>query len=337
MEIVDYICLMLILMGVGTIYKRYMDKYDMDNETNEYKLIRKYLLNNSSITKEKKPIIWIHIPYEYNSRKWESFYSRGSMDLNQPYQNLTIRSIIDHNPDFHVCLIDDSSFKNLLPGWVIDISKAGEPVKSQLRQLGLFKLLHVYGGMIVPSSFLCMRDLSVFYDEAVRGDKPFVAENRNTAFTGNSNAVEFMPDVSFMGAPKDNDVIKDLCKFTEKIISTDSTDESTFLGEYSKWCLQKYQRKSMNIINGRLIGTKDTMNRYVDVEDLLSEKTIDLETTNKLVGIYIPSKELLSRQSLNWFCNLGMNDILTANNLLSKFFNLATINVNTDAKHKKFR
>ena len=125
MEIVDYICLMLILMGVGTIYKRYMDKYDMDNETNEYKLRRKYLLNNSSITKEKKPIIWIHIPYEYNSRKWESFYSRGSMDLNQPYQTLTIRSIIDHNPDFHVCLIDDSTFKNLLPGWVIDISIAG--------------------------------------------------------------------------------------------------------------------------------------------------------------------------------------------------------------------
>ena len=51
------------------------------------------------------------------------------MNLNLPYQNLTVRSIIDHNPNFHICLIDDTSFNNLLPGWTIDITKVGEPQK----------------------------------------------------------------------------------------------------------------------------------------------------------------------------------------------------------------
>ena len=45
-------------------------------------------------------------------------------------------------------------------------------------------------------------------------------------------------------------------------------------------------------LEGSKSFSKDIMNKYVNVEDLLSEKTIDLETTNKLVGIYIPSKEL---------------------------------------------
>ena len=186
MRIFDYICFIVILMGVGFIYRRYMDKYETDDETKQYDLIRKYLLNESSITKEKKPIIWVHIPYEYNAREWKSFYSRGSTDLNLPYQNLTIRSIIDHNEGFHVCLIDDSSFTNLIPGWTQDITKVGEPIRSKLRQLCLLKILYNYGGMIVPSSFLCLNDLSIFYDEAIRGNKPFVIENTNRVFTGNN-------------------------------------------------------------------------------------------------------------------------------------------------------
>ena len=86
MRIFDYICLMVILMAVGFVYRRYVDKYETDDELQQYNLIKRYLLNDSSITRHKKPIIWIHIPYEYNSRNWASFGSRSSMDLNLPYQ-----------------------------------------------------------------------------------------------------------------------------------------------------------------------------------------------------------------------------------------------------------
>ena len=143
----------------------------------------------------KKPIIWIHIPYEYNSRDWSSFGSRSSLDLNLPYQNLAIESIIDHNPNFHICLIDDTSFNNLLPGWTIDITKVGEPQNHNLRKLCLLKLLYNYGGMIVPSSFLCLQNLEVLYDLGIRNDKPFVVENRSRIYTG-QNAIEMIPDLA---------------------------------------------------------------------------------------------------------------------------------------------
>lgn len=322
MRIFDYVCLILILMGVGFIYRKYMDKYDIDSETHEYELIKKYLLNESSITKQKKPIIWIHIPYEYNAREWKSFYSRGSTDLNLPYQNLTIRSIIDHNESFHVCLIDDSSFTNLIPGWTQDINQVGDPIKSKLRQLCLLKLLYIYGGMIVPSSFLCLQDMSYFYQQSLRGNKPFLVENINRTYTG-ANDVQFMPDLSFMGAPKDNLVIKDMIHFGETIISTDLTEQSIFLGEYSKWALQAYNNKQLNIANGLQIGVKDKDNKPILADDLLENKYLKLPTNKSFIGIYIPANEMLSRPSINWFCYESMDKILSSNTALGKYFVLS--------------
>ena len=322
----DYICLLVILIGVGFIYRRYMDKYDTDLESHQYELIRKYLLNESSITKQNKPIIWIHIPYEYNAREWQSFYSRGSTDLNLPYQNLTIRSIIDHNENFHICLIDDSSFVNLIPGWTQDITQMGEPIRSKLRKLCLFKILYHYGGMVVPSSFLCLQNLSIFYDVSIRNNKPFVVENRNVAFTG-SNDIQFMPDISFIGAPKNNQTINSLCEFTQNLISTDYTEESVFLGEFSKWCLYAKNSNKMNIVNGTQVGTKTEDGKPILVEELINDGYLNLPNDNRLVGIFIPANELLSRNSLNWFCYLDMNKILTANTAVSKYFIIAKGNV----------
>ena len=113
------------------------------NEKDEYENVKQYLLNQSPLYGQNRPKIWIHTKYEYNSRKWKSFYSRSSYDLNQPYLHLTIKSIINHcGDDFNVCLIDDDSFGKLIPSWDIDMSKTVEPVKSHLRELGMVQLLY---------------------------------------------------------------------------------------------------------------------------------------------------------------------------------------------------
>ena len=41
MRIFDYICLMIILMAVGFVYRRYVDKYETDDELQEYNLSKK--------------------------------------------------------------------------------------------------------------------------------------------------------------------------------------------------------------------------------------------------------------------------------------------------------
>ena len=79
----NYICLFVILMVLWLLYNRYQDKLTSEEDYENYDAIQKYLLNDSSLDNKNKPILWIPINYEYNSRNWLSFGSRSSVELNQ--------------------------------------------------------------------------------------------------------------------------------------------------------------------------------------------------------------------------------------------------------------
>ena len=141
--------------------------YNNDEKKTDYDLIRLYLLNHSPMYGHNKPKLWIHTKYDLNARKWLSFQSRNSHQLNQPYLFMTIQTIVNMcGNDFHICLIDDDTFAKLIPGWDHDMQIMQEPVRSHMRQQGLMTLLYYYGGMVVPDSFLCMRTLLPLYHRA---------------------------------------------------------------------------------------------------------------------------------------------------------------------------
>ena len=77
--------LFFILLVLGILYRRYEDKRERQESSDIYENIQQYLLDDDTLGKSKKPILWIHVPYEYNSRQWLSFGSRSSFNLNQPY------------------------------------------------------------------------------------------------------------------------------------------------------------------------------------------------------------------------------------------------------------
>ena len=81
--------LFFILVVLGILYNRFEEKQKREEKTDIYESIQQYLLDDDTLGKSKKPILWIHVPYEYNSRRWLSFGSRSSIDLNQPYLYLT--------------------------------------------------------------------------------------------------------------------------------------------------------------------------------------------------------------------------------------------------------
>ena len=103
MNIVKMFSVFVILSTVGILYERYNRKYFPDEELDKYDLVKKYLLNEDDRIK-KKPFLWIHTKHEINSRERLSFYSRNSKNLNQPYLNLCIESIIKYcGKSFNVC------------------------------------------------------------------------------------------------------------------------------------------------------------------------------------------------------------------------------------------
>jgi len=312
--------LFFILIVLGFLYKKYTDKLEREEKSDSYEAIRNFLLEDETLGKKRKPILWVYVPYEYNARQWLSFGSRTSTDLNQPYLYLTMRTIIKKcNDSFTVCIIDDTSFKKLLPDWSIDMSIISDPILHNIKTLGIARLIHTYGGMACPLSFLCTKDLVDLYRKGTHGEKMFVCETVNRNAT--SVTMDFFPDLSFYGAPRDCSTTKELIHTIQNVISTDYTAESVFSGELSKWAQQRVECGKINLIDGKAIGVKTVDGKQVTLDDLMSNSYIKFCPC--MYGILIPCDEILKRNNYEWFARLSEKQVLKSNTIIGNYILLS--------------
>lgn len=231
-----------------------------------------------------------------------------------------MRSIIRQcDKSFTICIIDDASFKKLIPGWDINMTNISDPILSNMRTLGIAKLLYIYGGMLCPLSFVCLKDLSTLYNKGTQGEKMFVCETINRMYT--SSHLDFFPNLSFFGAPKECETMMELCYFIQSTISTDYTAESVFLGEFSKWCKQRIEKRVINVIDGIEIGTKTTTGKQIVIDDLLSNHYLDV--CPKTYGVLIPADEILKRNKFEWFARLSEKQVLESDTIIGNYILVA--------------
>jgi hypothetical protein len=317
----NFIFIIAGLILIGILYKRYQEKNGLISEDKIYDYLQNNILLDKSLEKSKKPIIWIHIPYEYNERNWISFGSRSSYELNQPYLNMTVKTIIKNcDESFKICIIDDNSFQKLIPGWNIDMSKIADPVLFYIRQLSLAKLVYRYGGMVVPVSFLCFKNLDTLYQKGTRNGRMFIGENIDRNIT--STHFDFYPNIGLMGAEKENDVLKQLIDFMERVISTDYTSQVNFLGDFNRWCKKKITTNQIYMIDGNELGVKTLDGDPVMVEELLGENYINFY--RDMYGIWIPWENILKRTKYNWFVRMSPEQVLKGNFILAKYMLLSS-------------
>jgi len=315
-------------LGLVLVASYFGNKFKQSLEPNdEYDLIKKYLLNESPLYGYNKPKIWIHSKNEINARKWKSFYSRNSTDLNQPYLHLTIMSIINHcGNDFNICLIDDETFSKLIPSWDINLKTVAEPMKSHLREIGMLQLVYFYGGMAVPNSFLCLKNLMGMYKDGISSGNPFMCEsvNRSTDFMKQKNRLTFSPSIKMFGAAKNNETVREFIDYLKRRNQSPYfSSEPEFLGDVSQWCLSAIQGNKMNLVGGDLIGIKTNKRKPVLLEDLMEEEFLDLNP--KTYGIYIPDEEILSRTKYQWFAVMSTDELLNTNAIISKYIKASIV------------
>jgi len=320
MLVANYIILFVIIISLGILYQKYLEKQSNMIEYDNYGEIKKYLLKDKTLDKSKKPILWIYIPHEYNSRNWLSFGSRSSNELNQPYLYLTVKTIIKNcDESFKIVLIDDGSFEKLIPNWNINMSLLADPIKGYVRQLAMAKLIYTYGGLNVPISFLCFRDLISLYNKGTNDDTMFVCENYDTNITSTNKL--FYPDANFMGAKKENDTLKEFINFMEQTISNDFTAQTKFLGEFDEWTNKKITKGKMRLIRGTDVGIRTIDDEPVTVETLLGDDYIHFY--GKMYGIWIPSQTILKRRHYEWFARMSPEQIIDSQFILAKYIVLA--------------
>lgn len=301
----------LVAIGVLGLASYFGDKIKqgLNSDDEETELVRQYLLNESPLYGLNRPKLWIHSTYEVNARKWKDFMSRNTTDLNQPYIHQTIRTIINHcGSDFNICLIDDESFRKLIPNWSYNLASMAEPQRSQFRDIAMLQVLYLYGGIIVPNSFICMKTLAPLYAETSEGH-PFVGEGINRTVSQSN----FMPTVKFMGARKGCSTIKRMLD-ENKLPTGHPTLEPKFVGHLATWI---NGNSAFTRVNGKLIGTKTSKGKPILLEDLMSENYLDLDSD--AYGIMIPGDEILMRTKYEWFAVLPTEQLLKINSVIVKY------------------
>lgn len=315
MDYSKYIVSAGMTMALFMVYQKYKSMDEEDDEFKNYNIVKRYLVSGSSLAKSKLPILWIYMEYPQNSRWWESFYSRNSNDLNQPYLYLTIKSIIDKcGGHFNICLIDDDTIMNIVPGWSIDIHKAAEPIRDKLRDLAKAYILKYYGGMFIPPSFLCLKNLANMYYSRTSGGKMFIGELQNENITSTFNSV--CVSRKLIGAHKNNSTIDNYIQYLQYIISSDYTAESKFEGDADRWLYGKTQDGEINIIHAKHLGAKDSADKDVIIDNLLGNSFIDFDPA--AVGIYFPQSQLLNRTTYLWFVRLSAQQAMESDTIIGK-------------------
>jgi hypothetical protein len=313
----NYVFSLAALFVIGVIYDKYKSKLKTDDDAEQYDIVQKFLLYQSPLGfNNTKPIMWVHLVYDINSRWWPSFGSRNTDDLNQPYQYLTLKSLIDTcGEDFNICLIEDDTFGKLLPNWNINMRIVADPIRSKLRELALAKLLYAYGGFTLPSSFLAFKSLKSTYEKNTNNGAMFVGELIDRKST--SQQVNFFPNSKFMGCEKNCYMMREYMSYLETLISVDYTNESEFLGSTNRWCYDKIIQGGMNMLSADELGVKDTKGKPITIEMLIGNTYLDLPSNAK--GLYIPADEILKRTAFQWFARLSAKQALESDTMIGKY------------------
>jgi hypothetical protein len=173
--------------------------------------------------------------------------------------------------------------------------------------------------MHCPISFLCLKDLNELYVKGTRGEKMFVCETIDRNVT--STDVDFYPNLSFCGAPKDCETVRELCNFIQRTASHDYTADTKFLGEFDKWSKERIHSGKINMIEGVEIGTKTVDEKQIIVDDLMSNHYLDLYQGT--YGILIPSEEILSRNKFEWFARMSPKQVMESDTIIGNYILLS--------------
>ena len=306
-----YFSIFIILTVLGYLYEKYKLKYVPDEELDKYNMVRKFLLNGGPGLGDK-PILWIHTPHPINHRYWPSFGSRNTRLLNQPYKVSCVETVVKYcSKSFNIVLIDDYSFEKLLKGWRIDMDKLANPVKEHMRMLALSKLLHSFGGLLLPNSTIVCKDLKPLYNGGLKNNDCFSVNMINRGSSADLSTM--FPTTKILGCKKNSATMGQFVTYLEGLASTDYTNESDFLGQANRWL---YSNNGISVICGKLFGVEDNDGNAVGIDRLMGNTFITF-SPNKY-AIYIPGDEILRRTKYEWFARLSQQQLRNCDTVAAK-------------------
>ena len=308
-----FLYVFIVVLFCVLIHKYYKKKYD--NNVIEFKKenvdIDVYFFSELYLKKSKNRKLWIHLPFEKNSREWESFGSRTSHKLNLAYMSLCIKSIIDWcGQTYDIIIYDDTNIPALLPNAQVDLMKLSGTLLDKYRELCKLEILYAYGGIMVPPSLFLRKNIKGIDDPKLW----YVCETYNDNNVSYSN---LMHSTQLMGSNAENGELSKYINIYSSELKKDFVENHNFDMNY-------FKTNNIPYIDGRLIGTKTRYNDKISIEDLMSNKKIILDKQH--IGLYIPHEQLMKRRVYNWYCKLSEEEVLKCQVFIS-YYMLSTMSI----------
>tara|TARA_B100001057_G_C22825658_1_gene941322 strand:- start:969 stop:1979 length:1011 start_codon:yes stop_codon:yes gene_type:complete len=311
----NYIATIVIITTLGILFERFKLRYIADDELKHSELIKNFLLNDNL---ENKPILWIHSSHNINSRMWKSFGSRNTENINQPYLNLCVKSVIKNcGNNFRIALIDDLTFNKILPNWKIKLSNLSEPIRDHVRKLALCKLLNSYGGFLIPDSTVVLQNLYETYSDGINSKGFFIGKQQSKSVENSYTS----PNSNFMGCTKNNLTMKKIIGELEVLMSKNYTNEIEFSGLIDNIFMKYIKQENIKYLHCKVTGLEDINSKLVTLDRLMGATFIDFnKDTNCIV---FPKDELLARKQYQWFARLSEDQLYSCNNSIAKWIIIA--------------
>lgn len=299
---------------VGYLYDKYNARRQREAHSNHYDIVRKHLLGEKTLHLEPhKPTIWVHLDHEVNDRAWASFGSRNSSDINYPFVVAALTTLVDRcAADFNVCFLNDESFRHLVPYWEVDISRLTGGTRDLARTLALTKVLHKYGGMVVPCGALVGRSLLPMYEEMTAGGRGSSADMFACELpVANSLHRKLRTFISHkcMGCAPRSKAMKRYSDEVAHLMSRDYTSESAFTGELDRLLHRAATEGAVRLVNGRVVGVLDERDDVVTVERLFSHTPVPFDF-GRMVMLLVDVEAIARRGKYEWFARLERDALL---------------------------
>ena len=196
------------------------------------------------------------------------------------------------------------------------MSSVPNPIKDKLRSLAKAKILKYYGGLIVPPSFLCLKNLKEIFNLKSNRNMICLGELPNEGISSSVN--ETIVSDNLIGSQKNNPIISEYVNYLEQMISNDYTAESIFEGCVDRWLNKQVKIGNANTIQSNLLGARDEDGKLVRIEDLIGSSFVNFDCN--ALGVFIPQNELLKRTDYEWFNRLNVKQIMESDTTLGKLF-----------------
>ena len=198
---------------------------------------------------------------------------------------------------FNICVINDNDLKDVIPNWKFDMNELSDPIKDRVRRLAQVELINYYGGIVVPPSFLCLKNLRKLYGQ--------------TEYE--SYYVECGKNDIILGGKRNNADLKNYIA-TLNIYISDMSNEPEF-----KNLINVALEKNITKLDSKEFGLRTVDNIPVTIVDLLSDKCINL--SEDMYGLYIPRERLLEEKQNEWFTSIEVEKIKKSNLYIARYFN----------------